>query len=208
MRDSSFSSLFVGFCFRLVARCLFRIRILGPQHIPAEGPALLVSNHLTYLDAFLIGASVRPVVRFMVWQSYYDNPLFRWGFRLAHSIPVRGTPHSIAQSIALARGELRQGHIVCLFAEGCISRSGKLLSFKRGLELIARDLDVPIVPVHLGGLWESVFSFRGGQFFWKRPRHLRHPVAISFGPPMAPSSTAPEVRDAVQELAVSAAERL
>jgi acyl-[acyl-carrier-protein]-phospholipid O-acyltransferase/long-chain-fatty-acid--[acyl-carrier-protein] ligase len=194
------SDLLVRFAFRFVARPLFRIRILGRQNIPSRGPALLVSNHLTHLDAFLIGACLGPVVRFLVWKPYYDHKLLTWGLRLAKAIPIWPSPRSAAQAIERARGELERGHILCIFAEGSISRTGNLLPFKRGLEAIVRGLDAPIIPVHLGGLWESVFSFEGGRFFWKPPRCLRHPVVISFGAPMSASSTACEVRQAVEQL--------
>jgi acyl-[acyl-carrier-protein]-phospholipid O-acyltransferase/long-chain-fatty-acid--[acyl-carrier-protein] ligase len=184
MMAARLADLLVGFAFRLVARPLFRIRILGREYIPSRGPALLVSNHLTHLDAFLIGACLGPVVRFLVWKPYYDHKLWNWGLRLAKAIPIWTSPRSAARAIERARGELECGHILCIFAEGSISRTGELLPFKRGLEAIVRGMDAPIVPVHLGGLWESIFSFRGGRFFWKRPLHLRQPVVISFGPAM------------------------
>ena len=185
---------------RLVARPLFRIRVVGSDHIPTHGPALLVSNHLTYLDGFLIGSCMRPVVRFLVWKPIYDHKLLTWGFRLAKSIPVWTKPHSAGQAIKRARSELARGQVLCVFAEGSISRTGNLLPFQRGLEAVVRGLDVPVIPVHLGGLWESVYSFEGGRFFWKRPRTLRQPVVISFGAPMPPSSTAHEVEQAVVRL--------
>jgi len=201
MTPAWLSDSLVRFGLRLVARPLFRIRILGREHIPPRGPALLVSNHLTYLDGFLIGSCLRPVVRFLVWKPYYDHKLLTWGFRLAGAIPIWTKPHTAGHAIVRARGELARGHVVCIFAEGSISRTGNLLPFQRGLEAIVRGLDVPVIPVHLGGLWESVFSFRGGRFFWKRPRTLRQPVVISFGAPMPPSSTAYEVQQTVGRLA-------
>jgi acyl-[acyl-carrier-protein]-phospholipid O-acyltransferase/long-chain-fatty-acid--[acyl-carrier-protein] ligase len=148
----------------------------------------------------LIGSSVRPVVRFLVWKPYYDHKVWSWCLRLAKAIPIWTSPHDVARAIERARGELEMGQILCVFAEGSISRTGDLLPFKRGLESIVRGLEVPIVPVHLDGLWESVFSFEGGRFLWKRPRRLRHPVVISFGAPLPASSTANKVRQAVQEL--------
>jgi acyl-[acyl-carrier-protein]-phospholipid O-acyltransferase/long-chain-fatty-acid--[acyl-carrier-protein] ligase len=179
---------------------LFRIRILGSEHIPSHGPAMLVSNHLTYLDGFLIGSCLRPVLRFLVWKPYYDHKLLTWGFRLAKAIPVWTKPHSAGQAIRRARAALARGQVLCVFAEGSISRTGDLLPFQRGLEAVVRGLDVPVIPVHLGGLWESVYSFEGGRCFWKRPRTLRQPVVISFGAPMPPSSTAWEVEQAVVRL--------
>jgi acyl-[acyl-carrier-protein]-phospholipid O-acyltransferase / long-chain-fatty-acid--[acyl-carrier-protein] ligase len=123
---------------------------------------------------------------------------------MARAIPVCTMPFSAALAIRRARRELERGGVVCIFAEGSISRTGDLLPFQRGVEAIARDFDIPIVPVHLHGLWESVFSFEGGRFFWKWPRCLRHPVVISFGPALPASSTASEVREAVERLGTHA----
>jgi len=204
MMATRLADLLVMFAFRLVVRPLFRVRILGGEHIPSRGPALLVSNHLTYLDAFLIGASVRPVVRFLVWKPYYDHKLLNWGLRIGRAIPVWTGHHSASQAIERARGALEAGDVLCIFAEGSISRTGELLPFKRGLEAIVRGVDVPIIPVHLGGLWESVFSFEGGRFWWKRLRRLRHPVVVSFGAPLLASSTATEARQAVAQLGARA----
>lgn len=200
MRAEGISHLLVHCALRLVAGALFRVRVLGLENVPRRGPALLVSNHLTHLDAFLIGACFGRIVRFLVWRPYYDSIVFGWGLRMASAIPTGESPRHAAEAIARARVELERGNLVCVFAEGSISRTGMLLPFKRGLEAIARDLDVPIIPVHLGGLWESVFSFAGGRFFWKRPRYLRHPVLISFGPVMPASSKAHEIRQAVDRL--------
>ncbi len=195
------ADLLVGFAFRIVARPWFRIRVLGKEHIPSCGPALLVSNHLTYLDAFLIGACLRPVVRFLVWKPYYEHRLLTWGLRLAQAIPVETTPHSAAQAIERARGALERGSVLCIFAEGSISRTGHLLPFKRGLEAIARGLNAPVIPVRLEILRQNVFRINGGRFLWKMPAGLRHPVVISFGAPLPASTTASEVRKAVKRLA-------
>ena len=205
---SRVADLVAAVTFRAVARTVFRIRVLGRENIPARGPALLVSNHLTHLDGFLIGSCLEPVVRFLVWKPYYDSRLLNWGFRIGRAIPVWTRPHSGAESIRRARAELARGEVLCIFAEGSISRTGELLPFQRGLEAIVRSLDVPIVPVHLGGLWESIFSYRGGRFLGKRPRPWRHPVAVCFGRPMQACSTAPEVREAVKRLAETAVLRI
>jgi acyl-[acyl-carrier-protein]-phospholipid O-acyltransferase/long-chain-fatty-acid--[acyl-carrier-protein] ligase len=194
------SDFLVSLAFRLVAASLFKIRVIGGENIPLRGPAVLVSNHLTYLDGFLIGACLQPVVRFLVWKPYFDHKLLTWGLRMAQAIPVWTGHRSTAYAIARARGELAAGHVLCIFAEGSISRTGELLPFQRGLEAIVRGTDAPVIPVHLGGLWESVFSFEGGRFFWKRPRHFRHPVVISFGPALRASPTAVEARQAVERL--------
>jgi acyl-[acyl-carrier-protein]-phospholipid O-acyltransferase/long-chain-fatty-acid--[acyl-carrier-protein] ligase len=92
------------------------------------------------------------------------------------------------------------GEVVCVFAEGEISRTGRLQPFARGLERIMRGLDAPIVPVCLDGLWGSVFSFSKGRFFWKLPERPLEPVSVQFGQPLPPTTRAWEVRLAVQAL--------
>lgn len=161
----------------------------------------MVANHITYLDGFLIGSCLRRPVRFLVWRPYYDHKLLNWGFRIARAIPVWTGHRSVIEAVTEARGALAEDGVLCIFAEGSISRSGELMPFQRGFELVVRGLDVPIIPVHLGGLWESVFSYAGGRFLGKWPHHWRHPVVISFGSPLLTLSKAEEVREAVQKLA-------
>ncbi|MBZ5591709.1 MAG: 1-acyl-sn-glycerol-3-phosphate acyltransferase [Acidobacteriia bacterium] len=204
MTIATLSELVVRLAYWVVARGLFRIRVVGRENIPRRGPALLAANHVTFMDAFIIGYCVRPVVRFLVWRPYYRLKLLNWGLRLARAIPVGTGPHDLAGAIRAARRELGQGQIVCIFPEAFITRTGNLLPFRRGLEVIARGLDVPIIPIHLDGLWGSIFSFEGGRAFWKWPRRLRHPAIISFGAPMPASSTTNEVRDVIQELGAEA----
>lgn len=185
---------------------LFKIRIVGRENVPSRGAALLVSNHMTHVDGFLIGACFPRYVRFMVWKPFYKMPVFNWLLRMTETIPV-GTngPRDMVASLKNARHELTQGHLVCIFAEGSISRTGNLLPFKRGMERIVGGLDVPVIPVHLDGLWGHPLSFSGGRFFWKWPKKLFHyPVTVSFGPPMPSSCTVQEVRQAVTELASEA----
>jgi acyl-[acyl-carrier-protein]-phospholipid O-acyltransferase / long-chain-fatty-acid--[acyl-carrier-protein] ligase len=127
---------------------------------------------------------------------------FHWFFKLSKAIPV-GTSgvRDMVRSIQDARTELKAGHVVCIFAEGAISRTGNLLPFKRGLEKIVDGLDVPVVPVHLDRLWGSIFSFEGGKFFWKWPKRIPYPVTVSFGDPMpAQEANAHSVRQAIAEL--------
>jgi acyl-[acyl-carrier-protein]-phospholipid O-acyltransferase/long-chain-fatty-acid--[acyl-carrier-protein] ligase len=193
---------FVRFVLWLFTHTIYRFRIVGAENMPLKGPALLVSNHVSFVDAFMVGGALPRLVRFMLHRDYYDLKGLNWFFRLMHSIPVSAANRrDIVQSIKHARNELDKGHIVCIFAEGAISRTGRVLPFKRGFEKIveARN-DVPIIPVHLDQLWGSIFSFRGGRFFWKWPKQISHPVTVSFGPPLPANSEAHEVRQAVLEL--------
>jgi len=196
---------FVRFLLWLLTHSIFRIRIEGSENVPFRGPALLVANHMSHVDGFLIGASVQRFIRFMVWKPYYELKALNWFFRLTKSIPVGvGGSRDVVESIRAARRELAAGHVVCIFAEGAISRTGNMLPFKRGLEKIVQDSGVPIVPVHLDRLWGSIFSFEGGRFFWKWPKRIPYPVTVSFGAPMPSDTPAHQVRQAIQELSADA----
>jgi acyl-[acyl-carrier-protein]-phospholipid O-acyltransferase/long-chain-fatty-acid--[acyl-carrier-protein] ligase len=196
----------VRFVLWLATHTLFKIRIVGQENVPFRGPALLVANHMSHIDGFLINACIQRFIRFMVWKPYYELPVLNWFFKLAKAIPV-GTngPRDVVASIRAARKELEAGHMVCIFAEGAISRTGNLLPFRRGLEKIVDGLDVPVIPVHLDRLWGSIFSFERGRFLWKWPKRIPYPVTVSFGTPMPASSSAHDVRQAIQELASDAA---
>ena len=186
----------VRFCLWLLTHTIYRIRIDGQEHVPSRGPALLVCNHLSHVDGALVGACIQRFVRFLVYKPYYEhwavNPLLR----MLHAIPV-GSGREAVAAIKAARQELQDGHVVCIFAEGAISRTGNLLPFKRGLEKIVDGLDVPIVPVYLDRVWGSVFSFKGGRFLWKWPARFPYPVTVTFGAPLPASTPAAEVRVAL-----------
>jgi acyl-[acyl-carrier-protein]-phospholipid O-acyltransferase/long-chain-fatty-acid--[acyl-carrier-protein] ligase len=210
----------VRFLLWMATHTVFNIRIAGTENVPRRGPALLVANHMSHVDGMLIGACLQRFVRFMVWKPYYDMKSLHWFFKMTKAIPVgTGGPRDMVRSIQDARAELKAGHVVCIFAEGAISRTGNLLPFKRGLEKIVDGLDVPVVPVHLDRLWGSIFSFEGGRFFWKWPKRVPYPVTVSFGDPMpAANSTAAhgaaphhganahDVRQSIAELASEAVE--
>jgi acyl-[acyl-carrier-protein]-phospholipid O-acyltransferase / long-chain-fatty-acid--[acyl-carrier-protein] ligase len=197
---------FVRFVLWLLTHTLYRIRIVGQENIPTRGAALLISNHVSFIDALLIGATMPRFIRFMLHRDYYDIRWLNWLFRLMKSIPVSATNRrDIVQSLKRAREELEQGQVVCIFAEGAISRTGHLLPFKRGFERIVDGLDAPIVPVHLDQLWGSIFSFKDGRFFWKWPKLFPYPVTVSFGAPLPSNSETQQVRQAVLELESNAA---
>ncbi len=189
----------------LATNTIYRIRTVGEGNVPKEG-ALLVANHVSWVDAMLVAASSDRMVRFLMYRPYYETKGLNWFFRMMHAIPVAANdpPDQIAQSLAMAREEIQHGHVVCIFAEGSITRTGNLLRFRRGLERIASGVDCPIVPVYLDGVWGSIFSFDRGRFIFKRPKRMFEPVTVFFGPPMPSATRAGEVRQAMQELSVEA----
>lgn len=191
----------VRFVLWMATHTIFRIRIVGQENVPFRGPALLVANHMSHVDGFLIGASVQRFIRFLVWRPIFEMKMLRWLFRLTGAIPI-GTrsPREVVEAVRRARQELANGEVVCIFAEGAITRTGNLLPFKSGLQRIAAGTDAPIIPVHLDRVWGSIFSFERGRFFWKWPKRVPYPVTVSFGRPMPSTATAQEVRQAILEL--------
>jgi acyl-[acyl-carrier-protein]-phospholipid O-acyltransferase/long-chain-fatty-acid--[acyl-carrier-protein] ligase len=193
----------------LVTHSIYWLRVTDRHKIPATGPALLVCNHVSYIDWFLLRAASPRPIRFIVWAGWTRHrilgPLLRW----TDSIPIDGQsgPRAIVKSLRAAGDALKAGEVVCIFAEGCLTRTGFMLRFHRGFEQIVKHAPVPIVPVCLDHMWGSVFSYRGGKVLWKAPLRLPYPVAIAFGDPMPPTANAAEVRLAVQQLSADCAIR-
>ncbi len=195
---------FIGFAF---ARTFYRIRVLGLENVPSKGPALLVSNHVSFIDAILLMAvSPRPI-RFVAFEGFFEQRLMGFFLRSTRSIPIssRQGPRELINSLRTAGEALRDGDVVCIFAEGQITRTGMLLPFRRGYERILKDNPAPVVPVYLDGVWGSIFSFQAGKFFWKRPRQIPYPLRIAFGPPREPGVSAFDLRQAIQELSAETA---
>lgn len=196
---------FVRFLFLLLVHIFYRINVIGSPNIPKKGPALIVSNHVSYIDGFIISSVLPRFIRYLAYKDYYYHPLLYPLFRLAYAIPIEsGNEQKVSASIELARKALMEGHVVCIFAEGRLSRTGNLLPFKTGLERIVEGLNVPIIPVHLDQLWSSVFSPRKGKQLFRFPQQFPAYVTITLGDAMPPNSKAWQVRQAVMELAVHA----
>jgi len=194
----------IRFSLWLLTHTIYRIRIVGQEHVPVRGPALLVCNHMSHVDGALVGACVQRFIRFLVYRPYYEHWTLHWLMKLMNAIPIAPGREAVA-SLERARRELQDGHVVCIFAEGAISRTGNLLPFKRGFERVVQGLDVPIIPVYLDQVWGSIFSFKGGRFLWKRPVRIPYPVTVAFGPPLPSSTTAPEARLALMTLGAEVA---
>lgn len=184
----------------------YRVRVLGRDNLPERTGALLVCNHMSFVDALLLIASTDRPIRFLMFQGIYDMKFVKPFAKMMKAIPISSEqrPREMIRSLRMASNALSEGEIVCIFAEGQITRTGQLLPFRRGLERIMKGVQVPIIPVSLDGVWGSIFSFERGRFLWKMPRRIPYPVTVSFGVPMPPASTAIEVRHAVQELQAEA----
>ena len=185
---------------------IYRLKVLGRDNFPEKSGALLVCNHMSFVDAALLIASTDRPIRFLMYKGIFENHLVNPFARMLKAIPISSEqrPREMIRSLRTASDALRNDEIVCIFAEGQITRTGQMLPFRRGLERIMKGVEVPIIPVNLDGVWGSIFSFERGRFLWKMPRRIPYPVTVSFGAPMPPTSSALEVRAVVQNLQADA----
>lgn len=188
---------------------LYRLRIKGSENIPEYGPALLVSNHVSFIDGFLISACSSRIVRFLMHEDYYRYPLLypfvKWlGFI---EVPSPTKPKGILKAIEKTHYALRQGDVVCIFPEGKLTRNGVMDEFKKGLSrMIPEDLDVPVIPIALGMIWGSIFSYYHGKIKVRIPMEFPHPASVTVGKPI-PKDTEPfEIRQIISELAAESEE--
>lgn len=193
---------FVAF---VVSRIVYRFRVRGDEHIPVSGPAVLISNHVSFMDAVLImAASPRPI-RFIMDHRIFATPVLGSVFRLAKAIPIAPRsedPHTYEAAFATARQVLDEGDLLGIFPEGSITRDGELQPFKGGVLKILQANPVPVVPIGLSNLWGSFFSrieqgramvkpFRRGSF---------SRVTLRAGPPIAPQDATLETMRAWVDL--------
>ncbi len=166
----------------IIARRLYRVKVLGVSNIPETGGAVVIANHISYIDVVVMQLACPRPLRFMAYQGPGTGMFLRWLYRLAGVIPI--SDENRFQWLRSAVKALREGELVCVFPEGEISRTGQLMTIRRGFELMARTAKVPVVPAAIDGLWGSVFSFSQNRYLWKSPRLMPTPCCVAFGPPI------------------------
>lgn len=183
----------------IIARLLYRVRVLGRERVPGSGGAVVIANHLSYVDVVVLQLACPRALRFIAYRGPGTGGLLSWIFGLAGVIEV--TPGSGLRWLRESVRALEQGELVCVFPEGEISRTGQLMALRSGFELMARRARVPVIPAAIDGLWGSVFSFAGNRYLWKSPRLLPTPVCVAFGEPIPfAAANATAAREALMEL--------
>jgi 1-acyl-sn-glycerol-3-phosphate acyltransferase len=185
---------FVAF---LLTRCIYRFKVRGDDNIPTQGAAILVCNHVSFVDAVLLmAASPRPI-RFIMDHQIFKIPVLGWFFKLAKAIPIapqRVDAAAYEQAFAQARAVLNDGELLCIFPEGAITRDGELGEFKAGVMKLLQTTPVPVVPMALQNLWGSYFSRAGGAAMSKPFRRgLLSRVGLVVGEALPPSEVTPEL---------------
>jgi len=183
-----FTQRFISY---LLSHCLYRVSVTGRQHIPEQGAALIVANHVSYVDALiLMGTSTRPV-RFVMDKSISELPVLKHVFRHAGVIPIC-SPLKCAETYKRAFEQIEQAfsndEVVCLFPEGRLTSNGELGEFRPGVEKILKRTPVPVIPMALKGLWGSFFSHKNGHALTKRPTRFWSRIEVNIGELLQPTT--------------------
>lgn len=203
LRGNAVQSL-LGVAIRLMTRIMYRIQYHGMDNIPAKGAAVLVCNHVSYVDWLIIASASRRPVHFVMHASIYRIPLLRWIFRLAKVIPIESgkrNPAALRMAFDQISHVLRSGGLICIFPEGHLTRTGRIDRFRPGIERIIRTNPVPVIPLALRGLWGSFFSHKNGPAMRRHPDKLWSPVQLFAGSKVMPCMvTANHLRNTVRHL--------
>jgi 1-acyl-sn-glycerol-3-phosphate acyltransferase len=184
----------------LLGHSMYRVEQRGLERIPEQGAALLVCNHVSYVDALLIGGAVRRPVRFVIYYKIYRLPVLNFVFRTAGSVPIAGRSEDLLVYDAAFKRiaeYLRNGELVCIFPEGKLTLDGEIDEFKAGVERVLAENPVPVIPLALQGLWGSYFSRDPHKGFFRR---LWSRVGLVAGEPLAADAGRLLMRERVAEL--------
>lgn len=172
----------------VLVRALYRLRVKDIEHIPDEGAALVVCNHVSYMDALILSASIPRPVRFVMYYKIFNIPVMSWIFRTAKAIPIAGArenPEIMRRAFEEIEAALADGQIVGIFPEGALTKDGEIAKFKSGVEHILAKQPVPVIPMALRGMWTSMWSHRDSRMARMRvPRRFRAQVEVVAAAPV------------------------
>jgi 1-acyl-sn-glycerol-3-phosphate acyltransferase len=165
----------------ILAHCFYRLRVTNEERIPEDGAALLVCNHVSFIDWMIIAAGVRRPLRFVMYYKFAQLPLLRYLLKQAGAIPIAGKnedPVIFEQAFVRIHKCLQEGELVCIFPEGALTKDGELQEFRKGVEHIIAKVPVPVVPMALNGLWGSICSHKGSKALTRLPQKIWFPVHL------------------------------
>ena len=179
----------------LIISVIYRVKPMGIENIPNKGPAVVVCNHVSYLDPVILAASVRRPMRFVMWYKIFQIPVLNFIFRTMKAIPIAGSredPQIMDDAFEAVDAELAAGNLVCIYPEGAITRDGEIARFRPGIEKIIARRPVPVIPVAMGRLWGSWLSRRRDGGLRLLPGRLFARVPVTFGKPVRPAEVTAE----------------
>jgi len=186
---------FMRFLVWMLIHSVYRVGKSGLENIPDQGPAVLVCNHVSFVDAMIIAGCIRRPVRFVMYYKIFQLPVLNFVFRTAGAIPIAGRnehPELMAQAFAKIEAALKAGELVCIFPEGKLTTDGEINVFKPGIRHIIDATPVPVVPIALKGLWGSVFSRKSDFILRRLYRGLRSRIDLIAAPPVMPDQVTVE----------------
>ncbi len=180
--------------------CLYRIKVRGRENWPAEGGAVIVANHSTWIDGCLVMVSVPRCTRMIASLGNFNGPFMRWLAWYTGIILITGGPKSLRRGIQIAREALEDDELVGIFPEGGITRTCQIQSFRPGVMKLLDDIDVPVIPMYIDQTWGSMYSYSGGKAGLKWPDAIRRKFTVNVGKPLENPQSLHEIRQALQEL--------
>ena len=187
-----------------LTRTVYKLRVFGAEHVPEEGPVVLVSNHVSFLDGLLITAASSRFIRIVTHEDYFKIPVLRHLFRFCGSIclPAEEKPLERKRAFEQVKRRLAEGEAVCVFPEGKVTLNGVMSEFREGLgHILPHGGAIPVVPVRLGMLWGGPFTYYEGRYALRVPPELPCPASVSFGKPLSHKVGAFALRQTISELA-------
>ena len=185
-----------------LSHTMYRVTHEGLEKIPDAGAAVIVCNHVSYVDALLLAGAVRRPIRFVMFKPIYEIPVLNFVFRTGRAIPIAGKSldaEAYEAAFRTVREGLNDGDLLCIFPEGKLTENGEIGPFRPGIERIVAETPVPVIPMALRGLWGSFFSFKEG--FFKNTGRLWSRVQVVADEPVAPAHAAAEaLREKVSTL--------
>ncbi len=194
----------VRFLIWMLTHTMYRVKHTGFDNIPDEGAAVIVCNHVSYVDGPLIGGACRRPVRFVMFEPIYKLPVLNFIFRTGKAIPInsqRKNPETFEKAFEQIAQALDDGEVICIFPEGRLTTDGETARFRKGIEKIIERNPVPVVPMALKGMWGSFFSHKGGPALTGLPKRFWSKIELVAGEPVMPEDvTAAKMQEAVEKL--------
>ena len=174
---------------KILVRALYRVRYEGFEHIPQTGPAIIISNHVSYMDGLVINTGLNRRIRYVIYEKIYRQPGVHYFMKLNRAIPIDSNREAVAVALEKIKEALENGECICLFPEGKLTLTGNMNRFRFGIEWILEKYPATVYPVALKGLWGSIMSKKySGSRFGMFPRSFRRRVVAKCGEPIPADS--------------------
>jgi 1-acyl-sn-glycerol-3-phosphate acyltransferase len=186
-------------------RVIYKVKVTGLENLPQDTGGVIVANHTTWLDGVILLTFIPQPFRVIAYAGNFNNWVMKKWAAFCRVILITGGPKAIRKAFQDSRDAVDDGQLLGIFAEGGISPTCQVRTFKPGLMKILKGREVPIIPVYFDQLWGSIFSYSDGKAIWKLPRSIRRPISITIGKPVTPQpDTMFPIQQSMQRLSAEA----